>query len=256
MPELPEVETVSQGLAKVLVGKKISGFDCDTPKMLNYPLKKYAAIIRSLEVVAVKRRAKMIILELTSDWRILIHLKMTGQLVFRGKGECLIGGHTIDKSCEQLPNKFTHATFTFSDRSRLYFNDIRKFGWLRLHRQEELEKLFVKMALGPEPLTREFTPGKFAKSLLRRPKSKIKQFIMDARNVVGIGNIYADEVCFFSARGTTFSNYVNSNGEAGSYAKKLKVYQRYGRKCLRCGGEIKRQKVGGRTSSYCPTCQK
>src|SRR3989339_288471 len=198
MPELPEVETVSQGLAKVLVGKKISGFDCDTPKMLNYPLKKYAAIIRSLEVVAVKRRAKMIILELTSDWRILIHLKMTGQLVFRGKGECLIGGHTIDKSCEQLPNKFTHATFTFSDRSRLYFNDIRKFGWLRLHRQEELEKLFVKMALGPEPLTREFTPGKFAKSLLRRPKSKIKQFIMDARNVVGIGNIYADEVCFFS----------------------------------------------------------
>ncbi|MBU0629760.1 MAG: bifunctional DNA-formamidopyrimidine glycosylase/DNA-(apurinic or apyrimidinic site) lyase [Candidatus Margulisbacteria bacterium] len=288
MPELPEVETVRRGLAKAIIGKKIASFDCDTPKMINFPLKKYQTAIKGLKIADVKRRAKMIVIELTGRWRFLIHLKMTGQLVFRDKRKCLIGGHTIDKSCETLPNKFTHATFTFSDQSRLYYNDIRKFGWLRLYEQAELATLFAKMELGPEPLAAEFTLERFTQGLRRRPNSRIKQFIMDARNVVGVGNIYADEVCYFAGlrpdrpakslspadikkvfqgikkilaaaiavQGTTFSNYVNAHGEAGGYTKKLKVYQRYGQKCLRCGGEIRRQKIGGRTSSYCPSCQK
>ena len=229
----------------------------------------------------------MLILTLSNDWRIMVHLKMTGQLVFQDKNRCLIGGHPIEKSCENLPNKFTHATFEFSDGSHLYFNDIRKFGWVRLYTKKELTVVLTKMNLGPEPLEKEFTLKAFSQTIARRPKSKVKQFIMAPENVVGVGNIYSDEVCYYArvkptrpvgtlnnnetkliyqgikkilaaaikARGTTFSNYVNAAGEAGAYTKKLKVYQRYGEKCYNCQGKVEKMKVGGRTSSYCPRCQ-
>ncbi|MBU1027048.1 MAG: bifunctional DNA-formamidopyrimidine glycosylase/DNA-(apurinic or apyrimidinic site) lyase [Candidatus Margulisbacteria bacterium] len=288
MPELPEVETVKRGLSKAIIGKKIADFDSDWRKTINYPLPRYKKIVKGKKIIAVRRRAKMLLIQLSSGLNILVHLKMTGQLVFRDKKRCLMGGHPIEKSCETLPNKFTHATFTFSDNSNLYFNDVRKFGWVRLYSDTELEKVFAKMGLGPEPLEPDFTPEGLFSLMKRRPRSKVKQFIMDPKNVVGIGNIYSDEVCYYakvrpdrlvktlnakhaklihdgivkilkaaiSAQGTTFSNYVNSNGEAGAYTKKLKVYQRYGKKCYYCKGTVKKMKIGGRTSSYCPVCQK
>ncbi len=288
MPELPEVETVKRGLAKAIIGKKIADFDSDWHKMINYPLARYRKVIKGKKIIAVRRRAKMLIIQLTGSLNILVHLKMTGQLVFRDKGKCLIGGHPIEESCETLPNKFTHATFTFADNSNLYFNDVRKFGWVRLYSDLELDKVLAKMKMGPEPLEPGFSPESLFATMKRRPKSKVKQFIMDPMNVVGIGNIYSDEVCYYakvrpdrlvktlnakqaklihdgivkilkaaiSAQGTTFSNYVNSNGEAGAYTKKLKVYQRYGKKCYHCKGTVKKMKIGGRTSSFCPRCQK
>jgi formamidopyrimidine-DNA glycosylase len=187
-----------------------------------------------------------------------------------------------------LPNKFTHATFTFSDRSNLFFNDVRKFGWVRLYNKKELAQALEKMNLGPEPFDKAFSPAYLLKFARRRPKAKIKQVIMDPQVVVGVGNIYSDEVCYFArvrpdrqlktlkekeyklihkgiikilkaaikAQGTTFSNYVNADGEAGAYTKKLKVYSRYGKKCYHCKSVVKRMKIGGRTSSFCPRCQK
>lgn len=288
MPELPEVETVKRGLARAIKGKTIVDFASDWHKMTNKPVKQYKKILKGLKILDVRRRSKMLIIDLAKDWHILVHLKMTGQLVYRDKKHCLIGGHPIEKSCETLPNKFTHAIFTFSDGSHLYFNDVRKFGWARLFTAKELEHAIAKMKLGPEPLDKGFSVDYLISTMKRRPRSKIKQFIMDPSNLVGVGNIYSDEVLFYSrirpnrltarvtpkearsihdnigkilkaaikAQGTTFSNYVNSNGEAGAFTKQLKVYQRSGKKCYRCKGTVKSMKIGGRTSSYCPECQK
>ena len=287
MPELPEVETVKRGLAKVLVGKKVAAFESDWHKAVNKPVPQYNKLLKGLKILGVRRRARMIILDLSQDWKIFVHLKMTGQLVFRDQKQCLIGGHPIETSCANLPNKFTHAIFSFSDGSFLYFNDVRKFGWVRLFTAEELEQVVCKMQLGPEPLSQAFSLKYWLGAMAKRPRTKIKQFIMDNKVVVGVGNIYSDEVCFYArvmpnravgtiapaqakklyqgilkilkaaikAQGTTFSNYVNSDGEAGAYTKKLKVYQRYGKKCYACKGIVKRMKIGGRTSSYCPKCQ-
>ncbi|MBU0672494.1 MAG: bifunctional DNA-formamidopyrimidine glycosylase/DNA-(apurinic or apyrimidinic site) lyase [Candidatus Margulisbacteria bacterium] len=288
MPELPEVETIKRGLKKAIVGKKIADFDSDWHKAINKPLRQYQRILMGTKILNVDRRAKMLVLTLLNDWRILVHLKMTGQLVFRDKKKCLIGGHSIETNCENLPNKFTHAIFTFADDSHLYFNDVRKFGWVRLYSANELAKVFEKMQLGPEPLTSEFTSGCLTEIMRQRPKARVKQFIMDPKNLVGVGNIYSDEVCFFArvrpdrrvgtlkdkeiklihkgiikilkaaimAQGTTFSNYVNTDGEAGAFTKQLKVYQRHGKKCYSCKGRIIKMKIGGRTSSFCPKCQK
>ncbi len=191
-------------------------------------------------------------------------------------------------TCEQLPNKFTHAIFTFSDKSKLFFNDVRKFGWVRLFKDDELEKVLAKMNLGPEPLSPDFTVKYLKQVAGRRARTKVKQFIMDPQVVVGVGNIYSDEVCYYAkvrpdrlvkdltdkevkliytgiikilaasikAQGTTFSNYVNADGEAGAFVKQLKVYQRYGQKCYKCKAKVARMKISGRTSSYCPRCQK
>lgn len=288
MPELPEVETIRRGLSRALPGKKLIDFESDWPKAHNRSVAVYRRRLKGAKIKSVDRRGRLLIFNLDRDARIMVHLKMTGQLVYRNHGHCLIGGHPIEQSCAELPNKFTHAIFSFSDGSKLFFNDVRKFGWVRLYGQSELGQALRKMKLGPEPLGPEFTLQYFQTQMKGRPRSKVKAFIMDNKVVVGVGNIYSDEVLFFSrvrpnrlvgslnegeikklhdgirliltaataAQGTTFSNYVNSNGEAGAYTKKLKVYGRYGKKCLKCGREVRRLKIGGRTSSYCPECQK
>ncbi len=270
MPELPEVETIKRGLEKKIVGKTIADFDSDWHKAINKPLATYRRLVKGLKIKKVWRRAKMLGLDLSQGKKILFHLKMTGQLVYQGE-----------------PNKFTHAIFTFSDKSKLFFNDVRKFGWVRLFKDDELEKVLEKMNLGPEPLESDFTVKYLKRVAVRRARTKVKQFIMDPQVVVGVGNIYSDEVCYYAkvrpdrlvkdltdkeiklihkgiikiltasikAQGTTFSNYVNADGEAGAFVKQLKVYQRYGQKCYKCKGKIVRMKISGRTSSYCPRCQ-
>ncbi len=288
MPELPEVETIRRGLAKNIIGKKITGFSADWPKMLNLPLPQYRRILGGKKIEGVERRAKMLIINLNDDWRLWFHLKMTGQLVYSGGKKKVVGGHPIKEGYEADPNRFTHATFDFADGSHLFFNDVRKFGWVRLYRSRDLAAKLDALKLGPEPLNPEFTLPFFQKILKKRPNAKIKAFLMDPQNVVGLGNIYSDDVCFYARvrpdrkvkdlkdneiktlfkgikailadaikhEGTSFSDYVNALGEAGAYTKKLKVYQRYGLKCYRCPGKVSRMKFGGRTSHFCPACQK
>jgi formamidopyrimidine-DNA glycosylase len=288
MPELPEVETVKIGLAKSLKNKKIKDFGCDWSKTINYPVKEFRSMILGLRVEAVERVAKMVVIKLTNGLNILIHLKMTGQLVFADKKDCVIGGHPIDEGFKCLPNKYTHAKFVFTNGSQLFFNDVRKFGWVRLFDDKELKDVIEKLDYGPEPLSFEFTFEYLKNRLKQRPNSKIKQFLLDPKNLVGVGNIYADEVCFFAkispkrlsktlkkseieliykgikeillasikAQGTTFRDYRNSSGEAGGFAKQLKVYGRHGQACLKCNEIINKIKIGGRTSSFCPKCQR
>lgn len=288
MPELPEVETIKRGLAKSIIGKKIVDFTCDTKKMINLPLPRYQKSIIGKTVKGIERRAKMIIIDLSEDWRVWFHLKMTGQLVYSGRKKKIVGGHPIKEGFEKDPNRFTHATFSFSDGTHLYFNDVRKFGWVKLYQKAELESKLDAMKLGPEPLTDDFSLAYLKEQIKRLPNRKIKVFLMDNQIVVGIGNIYSDEICFYARvrpdrkvkdlreneiklifrgikkilaeaikyEGTSISDYVNAMGEAGSYTKKLKIYQRYGEKCFGCRHEVRRMKLGGRTSSYCPNCQK
>lgn len=289
MPELPEVETVKRGLEKSIVGKTIADFDSDWHKTINLPLKKYRQRVKGLKIKAVKRRAKMVILVLSKGFNILVHLKMTGQLVYQSKKKCVVGGHPIDEGFLCAPNKFTHATFTFSDSSHLYFNDVRKFGWARIYTDHELRDVLDKMNLGPEPLGKDFSLKYFRYLTIHgKTRKRIKQFLMENQNLVGIGNIYSDEICYYArikpdravktltskeikavyqgikkilaaaikAQGTTFRDYRNADGESGGYTKFLKVYGRYGEKCFRCKGKVRKMKMGGRTSSFCSDCQK
>ena len=288
MPELPQVETIRRGLSKNIVGKTIAAFASDTPKMLNHPQAFYRRALAGKKILRVGRRAKMLIFELSQENNLLFHLKMTGQLVYQGRNKCIIGGHPIKEGFQCAQNRFTHGEFVFSDKTHLFFNDVRKFGWIRLYSHRQLSDYLDSLGLGPEPLEKEFSLGWLKRALARRPKAKLKPWLMDPKNVVGIGNIYSDEICFYAKvrpdrrlrdltekeiaaiyrgtkiilkeaikyEGTSISDYVNAAGEAGAYTKKLKVYQRYGKNCFKCRGQVAKIRLGGRTGSFCPHCQK
>lgn len=288
MPELPEVETIVRDLRSELKGKRIRDFSCDRPKQLNFPVAQFKKKIVGLSIKSVRRRAKIIIIDLTKDLSLLIHLKMTGQLILRGKSGCYSGGgHPIPHYLKELPNKFTHAVFTFSDGQQLFFNDVRIFGYIKLIPTAEIDDLFQKKKLGPEPLSSAFTPVRFQEMIMRRKISKIKPLLMDQSFIAGIGNIYADETLHYAGisptriatfikpaelkklhegikkilneaikhRGTSADTYVDGQGAQGSYEAQLKVYGRRNKKCLTCQTPLKIMKLGGRTTIWCPHCQ-
>ncbi|KKS65892.1 MAG: Formamidopyrimidine-DNA glycosylase [Parcubacteria group bacterium GW2011_GWA1_42_7] len=271
MPELPEVETITKQLDKSVSGKKINEAEIFVPKIVKNSKKEFEKIIFDAKIKKIGRRAKLAIFELNNGWSLLIHLKLTGQLIFNGE-----------------KNKHTAVIFNFSDGTRLIFNDLRKFGYIKPIKTEDLNDFFEKEKIGPEPLSEKFALADFKNILQKRPKAKIKQFLMDPKSIAGIGNIYADEILFASKihplrrnqdlsteeiknifknikkilakaielRGTSVENYVDAKGQKGEFEKKLKVYGREGEKCVKCGGEVKRIKIGGRSAHFCPSCQK
>lgn len=277
MPELPEVETIRNQLEKLIVDKKIEKIDVGLPKMVKLPLSKFRKAVAGSRIKSVKRRAKILILELNNGWSLLIHLKLSGRLIFRKKNEAL----------KSEDAKWNHLTYYFSDGSRLFHNDLRQFGYVKLVETDKLADFFRKEKLGPEPLDKDFTFGEFLAVLKRKPKAKIKQFLMDQQNIAGIGNIYSDEILFLAGihplrrvsqlkeneikkifkamkeilteatklRGTSDDMYLDARGEEGEYVPRLKVYGREGEKCKKCGAIIKRLKIGGRSAHYCPKCQ-
>lgn len=286
MPELPEVQTIVNELSRKIKGKKIKEVAAIDAKRSALPS---PGVLRTKligqTVKAVKRRGKMIDIDLGGDHNILIHLKMTGQLVYVAKsGKKLSGGHPIG-TVGELPNKFSHVIIYFTDGSVLYFNDIRKFGWVKY--ATNVERDMARQKYGLEPFDKEYTLENFTKLVKRSSKKKIKQLLMDQEKISGIGNIYADEACFnakikpmrlagslksleirdlytgipkilkfaISKGGTTADNYVRTDGSKGQMIKFLKVYQRNGKKCVRCGGTIKKVRQGGRGTHYCPDCQ-
>lgn len=284
MPELPEVETIARDLDKKLRNKKIKEVEVLDKKALNIGAPEFREQAIGQAVKSISRRAKMIIIELGEKY-LLIHLKMTGQLVYVSKKEKIAGGHPMAREGKELPNKFTRVIFKFGDNSKLYFNDVRRFGWIKLADIKGLEENLKD--LGIEPLSKEFILKKFKEILARKRNSAVKQALMDQRRVAGIGNIYADEILFEAGikpfreigtlsepeikklwlaipkilkyavkrRGTTFSDYVDAEGEVGSFAKYLKVYGRAGEKCKKCGRLIKKMKLGGRSAHWCEACQ-
>lgn len=286
MPELPEVETVRRGLAGLILHRQITKVTSLCDKSLQIAPADVSRLVTGVAVTDVRRRAKMLMIDLTSGYTLLIHLKMTGQLVYRGD-QAWAAGHPNDSMIGELPDKSTRTIFELSGGGKLFFNDQRKFGWIKLCPTSEVMQLASIVKLGPEPLSgdpwREFLPR-----LRRHQKSRIKTAILDQTVLAGVGNIYADESLWLArinpmtrveqlsdddlrclldsiieimnqslrAGGSTARNYVKADGSRGDYLDKFaRVYRREGQPCARCGHEIRKIKLAGRGTHYCPACQ-
>ncbi|MEI6288032.1 MAG: bifunctional DNA-formamidopyrimidine glycosylase/DNA-(apurinic or apyrimidinic site) lyase [bacterium] len=286
MPELPEVQTIVSELNKKIKNKTIKIVVTSAVKSALPSAIILARKLKNKKIYSIGRRGKMIIIDLGGDHNILIHLKMTGQLVYASKsGQKISGGHAIGNVGE-LPNKFSRIVIDFTDGSALYFNDIRKFGWIKY--VDNATRELTKQKYGVEPFDKEYRLSWFLDLLKKYKNKKIKQLLLDQEKIAGIGNIYADESLFMAhilptriagdlkekevkdlylaipkilkfaitKGGTTSDNYVRTDGTKGGMLKYLKVYKRAGQKCLRCNNVIKKIKLGGRGTHFCPDCQK
>jgi formamidopyrimidine-DNA glycosylase len=286
MPELPEVETVRRGLANLIIGKVVGSEVHDTDKGFPNAPQDVKQFLIGSSVTEIRRRAKVLMIDLSTGYSLLIHLKMTGQLVFVGQTR-FGAGHPNDSLINDLPDKSTRVTLTFEDGTKLFFNDQRKFGWMRLLPTIEIPNIAFMQKVGPEPLSTDFTASDFIQRLARRPKTNIKAALLDQSVVAGIGNIYADEslwgakihptrlVSSLSEQektalytemravmnlavekgGSSNSTYVNAEGKKGSYMDFARVFRREGLECPRCGTIIEKSRVAGRGTHVCPVCQ-
>jgi len=287
MPELPEVETIRLGLTELLPGRTIAAVDFDWPKSFPNSNADIQKFLIGARITKVRRRAKVLIIELSTNYSLVIHLKMTGQLVFIGGSERFGAGHPNDSLVGELPDKSTRVTLHFKDDAQLFFNDQRKFGWMRLLPTIEIMNLDFFKKVGPEPLSTDFTWAVLRERLLRRPNTSIKAALLDQGIIAGIGNIYADEslwgakihpgmrVSELTAQqfktlhkelifvlklaiekgGSSDKNYVNAKGKKGSYMSFARVFRREGQACPRCGTVIIKIRVAGRGTHICPHCQ-
>lgn len=286
MPELPEVETVKRGLERLVVSKKIIAVAHDWPKSFPNDQQMVDEFMIGATITGLRRRGKAMMLDLSTNYSLVVHLKMTGQMVFVGD-ERFGAGHPNDSLIATLPNSTTRVTITFGDKTKLFFNDQRKFGWMKLLPTAEVEQLDFFKKLGPEPLVDSFTNTNFIDRVKKRKNSTIKAALLDQTVLAGVGNIYADE-SLFSAQvhparrvrqlsnkqlsdildeiktvlelsiekgGSTDKNYVDAEGNRGSYIEFAKVFRREGEPCLIDGSVIIKSRVAGRGTHYCPTCQ-
>jgi formamidopyrimidine-DNA glycosylase len=287
VPELPEVETVRRGLSDLIIGKVIQSAASDTSKSFPNLDTDVASFLNGATITAVRRRAKVLMIDLSTDYSLVIHLKMTGQLVYVGHDNRFGAGHPNDSLIEALPDKSTRVTIQFDDISQLFFNDQRKFGWVKLLPTLEIPNLPFMKKVGPEPLEDSFTSRQFAERFARRIRTNIKAAILDQSVVAGVGNIYADEALWgakihpkrlvgtvtpeefyelysdlravmnlsIQKGGSSNRNYVNAEGKRGSYMDFARVFRREGLPCPRCGATIEKLRVAGRGTHVCPTCQ-
>ncbi len=276
MPELPEVETTARILRPDLLGRsvvRVRGLDYP-PLVEPLTSEEFADRMRGRRIVAVGRRAKLLLLQLEEGEVLTVHLRMSGRLYLRPAVE------------DPLPH--THAVLDLDDGRALHLRDPRKFGRLRLYTADEYAALHRR--LGPEPLSADFTPEVLASRLGARRRAQLKAVLLDQRSLAGLGNIYADEALFrarlhprrpagglsameiaqlhrairevlleaLTANGTTLGDgiYLFGADEAGRFAERLQVYGRAGAACFSCGTPIERQTVAGRSSHFCPVCQK
>jgi len=288
MPELPEVETVRRGLAGLIVGRVVRGAVHDTSKSFPNADEDVKRFLVGAAVTDVKRRAKLLMIELSSNYTLLVHLKMTGQLVFVAPDVRFGAGHPSDSLVHELPDKSTRVTLEFADGSQLFFNDQRKFGWMKLVPSVEVPNIDFMKKVGPEPLEADFTAADFEKRFARRARSSIKAALLDQTVVAGIGNIYADESLWgakvhpvrlvssikksefkkiyeevrtvmalaIEKGGSSNYTYVNAKGEKGKYMDFARVFRREGLPCPRCGTTIIKIRVAGRGTHICPKEQK
>jgi len=288
MPELPEVETVRRGLDTYLRGHRILKYEVLRHKSFPNDETLAREFLVGATVIRVRRRAKLLLVELSTNYTLVVHLKMTGQLVYRAKnGQKFGAGHPNNSLVASLPDKTTRVIITLDD-AMLFFNDQRVFGWMKLVASPEVEQLEFIKKLGPEPLTKTFTDAVFIERVRRRKKSRIKSVILDQTVLAGVGNIYADEALWYakihpesrvedigdnelkalrkaiikvlklglSSGGSTDRNYVDAQGRKGSYLLFAKVFRRENQACERCGDEIRKIKVVGRGTHVCNSCQK
>ena len=282
MPELPEVETIRRGLDRLIISKKIVRVDVLSEKSF---VGEVGRVIGRV-VVDVSRRGKALIVVLDGGMNLMMHLRMTGQIIFAGR-EFFAAGHPNEEMLKLEPGRHTRIVVEFGDGSKLFFNDQRKFGFVKVMNDEELLGDVFLRKLGPEPW--DMNRGEFFKRLQRRRGTTIKAAILDQSVIAGVGNIYADEGLYragiFPGRkvgeisleeaikllaeicgvmeksiesgGSTMRDYRKADGSKGDYLEKFaEVFGRDGEECRKCGGEILKTRVAGRGTHYCENCQK
>lgn len=289
MPELPEVETVRRGLHDFIVGRKVTSVQAiDSPRSFPNSSGDVQAFLVGAKVEAVRRRAKVLLIDLDSGYTLVTHLKMTGQLVFRATGVAFGAGHPNESLIGDLPDRSTRLVIGFDDGSHLYFNDQRKFGWMKLYPSIEVPNIDFMKKVGPEPLEDDFTADVLWERLQRRKNTTIKAAILDQTVLAGVGNIYADEGLWgakihpatrvkdaskeevaelwreirevmtiaIEKGGSTDKNYVSAEGKRGSYLNFARAFRREGLPCPRHPNvAIEKIKVAGRGTHVCPLCQ-
>ncbi|GGE76839.1 DNA-formamidopyrimidine glycosylase [Priestia taiwanensis] len=274
MPELPEVETVRRTLLQLVQGKTIKEIDVHWPKIIKEPddVEVFKSLLIGETIEDVRRRGKFLLIDLT-NCTLVSHLRMEGK-------------YTVANVSEPS-DKHTHVLFTFTDDTQLRYRDVRKFGTMHVY-PKGTENLYDPLkSLGPEPFDKAFTAD-YLYEKLHRTSRKVKVALLDQYIVVGLGNIYVDEVLHRSLihpervassltkeevrrvweetvatlqeaidkGGSTIRTYVNSQGKIGTFQETLLVYGRKGESCVTCGVPIEKTVVGGRGTHYCPTCQK
>lgn len=286
MPELPEVETIRLGLQKYFVGHKIEGVEVKIPKILEGSVKD----VIGAKVINARRFGKGLVIDLSNGNSLAIHVKLTGQLIYRDEKTKKI---PVSKKVGELPSKFTHVIFKLDQNAYLYYNDIRRFGWIKVIKTDEVANLPFFKGMGPEPFGSEasgqavLTLDKF-KSVLSSSNLAVKTLIMDQKKIGGIGNIYANDACYFAKidpkrpaktlnpkevellyegvhksmekslkyGGSSELTYVNVLGQEGEYQNHTLIYGRDGDICERDGGKIQKIFLGGRGTYFCPACQR
>lgn len=279
MPELPEVETIRRDLHRKVKDKEIKFVTVNTPKIVKEPpISEFCTQIEGKVFKNINRRGKYLVIELDSGKKLVIHLGMTGLLIY-----------PFNEDSKKIINvKHNHLVFTFIDGTKLIFNDVRKFG--KIYLVSNLNKIKGMAKLGLDPLDDCFKEEIFVQILNKKKKSKIKSFLMNQEFITGLGNIYVNEVLYranihplrkisslhkeeignlyqqiklvlneaIKSGGSTVADeaYLNTDGEKGKFAEKLQVYARKGKPCIRCGNIIEVLKIEGRSTFICPQCQK
>jgi formamidopyrimidine-DNA glycosylase len=276
VPELPEAETISRQLAHRIVGRRVLTVQALWPKSLvGRGVSTDELVGRTIE--SVTRRGKVIIINLDAGLSVLVHLRMTGQLIHEAKG-----AHPQPRA-----TRATRAVVLLDDGSRLVFNDQRKFGSMTVLPTSEIPNDPLISRMGPEPLSEGFSAAVLAARLAAHPRQAVKAALLDQTTIAGIGNIYADEILFSSGihpatrcgdlssaqvttlaqnivgiltegiatGGSTMRDYVDATGEQGSYLDHARVFARTGLPCLVCATPIVKTRVAGRGTHLCPTCQ-
>lgn len=290
MPELPEVETIRRGLEKFIKSQRINRVEVLCEKSFQGPIE----VVSGQKIINLRRRGKALLIDLDNDITLLIHLRMTGQLVYRSTDsidgydldKTFAGGHPTEGFYRKLPDRHTRVIFHL-ENGTLFFNDQRKFGFVKPLPTNEIDEDKFISSLGKEPW--DMSPEEFHKKLQRRKGSPIKAVLLDQKVIAGLGNIYADEALFMSkihpatlagtlsekqasdliknsakimdasidSGGSTMATYIRPDGTKGNYLEKFaQVFRRDGEPCPRCGTEIVKIRIAGRGTHICPNCQK
>ena len=274
MPELPEVETIRSQLAPSLTGRRIERVVIRDPRLTRpEPPDAVASALEGERIADVRRRGKYLVVVLESGRHLLVHLRMTGNVL-----------HPAPEGAEDDP--YVRAVVSLDNRSDVAYRDVRRFGTWELLEAGELEEYFASRRLGGEPLERSFTAKRLGRALAGR-RAPVKSALLDQRAAAGIGNIYADEALWYARihpltpageldeaaiaalragirkalrlgvrrQGATLRDYRGAGGERGGMQREFRVYGRGGEPCDRCGTPIEKTRAAGRGTWYCPTCQ-
>ncbi len=287
MPELPEVESVRIQLRHALRGQCIERVEVFHSKSVAHDIR-FEDLLVGKCFADIDRIGKLLIFSFVeeTDLFLLAHLKMTGQFFYQSADELIGGGHSMSAAdMAEFPGRHTRVAFYFTDKSALFFNDMRLFGYIRVANRAEVKK--VKQAFGPEPIADAFDCEWFRAALKRR-QTTIKAVLLDQSFVAGLGNIYVDEALFragvrptrrantltkrealllckeagavmkesIAVGGTTFQHFKDTKGNKGNFTNQLRVFGKQNTACVRCGAMVKKIRVAGRGTHYCPQCQK